>query len=209
MKTKNNKEDKVENIDINKEVEKSIKPEDTNIKQSEKKQEDNQENNQAQKETKSKKTKKTTTKKIEEIQSQLQELNDKYIRLSAEFDNYRKRTLKEKMELTKSAGESILINILPVMDDFERALENIDKAKDLNAMKDGIKLIYNKFKDFLKQQGVEEIAAKDQKFDTDLHEAVTKFPVEEDKKGTVIDVVQKGYKLNDKIIRFAKVVVGE
>ena len=157
-----------------------------------------------------KKSKKTNTKKLDELKNKYEEVNDKYLRLSAEFDNYRKRTLKEKMELTKSAGESLLVNILPVMDDFERALDNIEKAKDLTAMKEGIALIHNKFREFLKQNGVEEIISKDQDFDTDIHEAITKFPVESDEqKGKVIDVVQKGYMLNDKVIRFAKVVVGE
>jgi molecular chaperone GrpE len=138
------------------------------------------------------------------------ELNDKYLRLAAEYDNYRRRTLKEKMELSKSAGEDILVNILPVMDDFERGLGNIDKAKDIKAVKEGIKLIYNKFGEFLKQRGVKEIDAKEKEFDTDLHEAITKIPAPNDKlKGKVVDVVEKGYYLNEKIIRFSKVVIGE
>jgi len=140
----------------------------------------------------------------------LKELNDKYIRLAAEYDNYRRRTLKEKMELAKSAGEDILVNILPVMDDFERGLESIDKAKEVDAIKEGVYLIYNKFKEFLKQRGVKAIEAKEREFDTDLHEAVTKIPApEEELKGKVVDVIEKGYLLNDKVIRYAKVVIGE
>ncbi len=140
----------------------------------------------------------------------LAELQDKYLRLTAEYDNYRKRTLKEKMELTKSAGEDILNELLPIMDDFERALQSIDEAGDIQAVKDGVHLIYNKFKDFLNQQGVKEIEAQDKDFDTDKHEAVSKVPAQnEELKGKVVDVVQKGYYLNDKVLRYAKVVVGE
>jgi len=140
----------------------------------------------------------------------LAELQDKYLRLTAEYDNYRKRTLKEKMELTKSAGEDILNELLPIMDDFERALQSIDEAGDIQAVKDGVHLIYNKFKDFFNQQGVKEIEAQDKDFDTDKHEAVSKVPAQnEELKGKVVDVVQKGYYLNDKVLRYAKVVVGE
>jgi molecular chaperone GrpE len=140
----------------------------------------------------------------------LDELNDKYLRLAAEYDNYRKRTLKEKMELTKTAGADILVNILPVIDDFERALGHLDQAKDMEAVKEGITLIYNKFSEFMKQRGVREIEAKEKEFDTDLHEAITKIPApNEELKGKVVDVVEKGYYLYDKVIRFSKVVVGE
>ncbi|MCG8409737.1 MAG: nucleotide exchange factor GrpE [Bacteroidales bacterium] len=149
--------------------------------------------------------------KVEKTDAEkLVEMNDKYLRLAAEYDNYRKRTLKEKMDLSKSAGADILVNILPVVDDFERALENIDKANDVEAVKEGVVLIYNKFKDFLKQRGVKEIEAKEKDFDTDLHEAITKIPAPtEELKGKVVDVIEKGYSLNEKIIRFSKVVVGE
>lgn len=153
------------------------------------------------------KVEKTVEKTDKEI---IAELNDKYLRLAAEFDNYRKRTLKERMDLMKSAGEDILINIIPVMDDFERGLEVIDKAKEISAVKEGVQLIYNKFKDFLKQRGVKEIEAKEKDFDTDLHEAITKIPAPDEKlKGKVVDVVEKGYYLNEKVIRFSKVVIGE
>ncbi len=147
---------------------------------------------------------------IAELKANLAGMNDKYLRLSAEFDNFRKRTLKEKMELTKSASESVLINILSVVDDFERAIQAISQTSDIDATKEGISLIYNKFKEFTKQNGVNEIEAVGTIFDTDLHEAITKIPApSEELKGKIVDVIQKGYYLNDKVIRFAKVVVGE
>jgi molecular chaperone GrpE len=146
---------------------------------------------------------------VAELNLKVADLNDKHLRLSAEFDNYRKRTLKEKMELTKTAGEGILKSILPVVDDFERAMAHIDDAKDLQAVKDGLGLIYNKFREFINAQGLKEIEAKEKVFDTDLHEAITKIPAPTDEmKGKVIDCVEKGYLLNDKVIRFSKVVVG-
>lgn len=149
-------------------------------------------------------------KKEQLLEDELNDLRDKYVRLSAEFDNYRKRTLKEKMELTKSAGESILLNIIPVVDDFERGMESMDKASDIEAVKQGVHLIYNKFKEFLKQSGVKEIEAMGKEFDTDEHDAVTNIPApSDDQKGKVVDVIEKGYKLHDKVIRFSKVVVGE
>ncbi len=149
-------------------------------------------------------------KQIEELSAKVNELNDRYLRLTAEYDNYRKRTLKERMELTKSAGESLLKGILPVVDDFDRAISHLNDASDLDAVKEGIDLIYNKFQEFLKQNGVTEIEAKEKDFDTDLHEAITKIPAPNDElKGKVIDCIEKGYMLNDKVMRFSKVVVGE
>ncbi len=137
------------------------------------------------------------------------ELNDKHLRLQAEFDNYRKRTLKEKMELTKTAGEGILKDILPVMDDFERAMVNVEKAEDMDAVKEGLQLIFSKFEGFLKQKGICVIDTTDGEFDTELHEAITQIPApSEDMKGKIIDCVQKGYTLNEKVIRHSKVVVG-
>jgi molecular chaperone GrpE len=147
---------------------------------------------------------------LERAESEILELKDKHIRLQAEFDNYRKRTLKERMELLKTASESLLVNILPVIDDFDRAVQTIDTIEEDSHLKDGVMLIYNKFQDFLKQNGVKEIEAKEKIFDTDLHEAITTIPApSEELKGKIVDVVQKGYYLNDKVIRFSKVVIGE
>jgi len=156
----------------------------------------------------------TSTEKSEEekinFEEKYNEINDKYLRLSAEFDNFRKRTMKERMDLIKSAGEDILVNIIPVVDDFERAMKSMQGAKDLDAVRQGVDLIYNKFIDFLRTRGVKEIDSFEKDFDTDLHDAVTKIPVEnKNKKGKVVDVIEKGYFLNEKVIRFAKVVVGE
>lgn len=149
-------------------------------------------------------------KKMEELGQKLAEINDKYLRLSAEFDNYRKRTLKEKMELTKNAGQQILEKILPVMDNFERALQSMETAKDVPALREGVELIYSTFKDFLAQNGVKEMECLHTDFDPEVQEAVTKIPAPtEDLKGKVVDCIQKGYTLNDKVIRFPKVVVGE
>jgi len=148
--------------------------------------------------------------KMAELESANKEWNDKYLRLSAEFDNYRKRTLRERIEMTKTAGESIMLSILPVVDDFERAMHSIDQGMDFEATKEGILLIYNKFKEFNKQNGISEIEAVGEIFNTDLHEALTKIPApSEEMKGRIVEVIQKGYYLNDKVIRFAKVVVGE
>lgn len=147
---------------------------------------------------------------LELTETELVELKDKHIRLQAEFDNYRKRTLKERMELLKTASESLLVSILPVIDDFDRAMQTLEMAEEDSHAKDGVSLIYAKFQDFLKQNGVKEIEAKGQEFDTDLHEAITKIPApSKDLKGKIVDVVQKGYYLNDKVIRFSKVVIGE
>jgi molecular chaperone GrpE len=137
------------------------------------------------------------------------EWKDKYMRLSAEFDNYRKRTLKEKMDLIESGGEDVIKSMLAVMDDFERALAAMQSATDVASVKEGVELIQHKMCDALKAKGVSKIEAVGQPLDTDLHEAVAKFPAGDDKKGLVIDVVQQGYKLKEKVIRYAKVVVGE
>ena len=143
-------------------------------------------------------------------EEKLAEMQDKYIRLSAEFDNYRKRTLREKMDLSKYAAEDLFRNIIPLMDDFDRALAHMDTATDCEAMKDGIDLIYSKFSEFLKQNGIKEIESLNFDFNVDLHEAIAKIPVqEEEKKGKVVDVVQKGYYIYDKVLRHSKVVVGE
>lgn len=135
---------------------------------------------------------------------------DKYMRLSAEFDNFRKRTLKEKMDLIASGGEDVIKAIIPVVDDFERALAAMDGKEEIAAEREGVRLIYQKFLDILKGKGVTPIDALGKPMDVDFHDAVAKVPVPEpEKKGTVIDVVQTGYMLKDKVLRFAKVVVGE
>lgn len=147
---------------------------------------------------------------VKAVEEKLAEMQDRYIRLSAEFDNYRKRTLREKMEMSKYAGENILLSVIPIMDDFERALKHMDSSSDCTALKDGINIIYSKFSDFLKQNGIREIESLNSEFNVDLHEAVAKVPVqEEDKKGKVVDVILKGYYLQDKVLRHSKVVVGE
>ena len=147
---------------------------------------------------------------VKAAEEKLAEMQDKYVRLSAEFDNYRKRTLREKMDLSKYAGENLFLGIIPLMDDFERALRHMNTASDCAAMKDGIDIIYGKFSDFLKQNGVKEIDSLNSNFNVDLQEAVAKVPVEDpEKKGKVIDVIEKGYYLQDKVLRFSKVVIGE
>ncbi len=148
--------------------------------------------------------------KLKDAEEKNKESYDKYLRLSAEFDNYRKRTLKEKMDLTKQAGEQLIINLLPVLDDFERGIQHLENTKDIEAVKEGLRLIYNKFKEFLNQNGVKEIESANKDFNIDLHEAITKIPAPEPElKGKVVDVITKGYTLNEKVIRYSKVVVGE
>ena len=140
----------------------------------------------------------------------IEEQKDKYLRLSAEFDNYRKRTMKEKAELILNGGEKSITSILPVVDDMERALKNMETATDVQAVKEGVELIYNKFMTTLGQNGVKVIETQDQPLNTDFHEAIAVIPApEESKKGKILDCVQTGYTLNDKVIRHAKVVVGE
>ena len=147
---------------------------------------------------------------IAELTQKCSDLNDKNLRLMAEFDNYRKRTLKERSDLVKTAGENILSSMLPLVDDFERALKAMETAEDIVAVKEGVDLIYGKFIAFLLQNGVKAIPTENEVFDTDLHEAITTFPAPtEDLKGKIIDCASKGYTLNEKVIRFSKVVVGE
>jgi len=143
-------------------------------------------------------------------EEKLAEMQDKYLRLSAEFENFRRRTLREKIELAKYAGEGVLLNILPLIDDFERALSHMESATDRDAMKKGIDLIYVKLMEFLKQSGVSEIESMNCDFNVDLHHAVAKRKAEEKKnKGKIVEVIQKGYYLQDKVLRHSKVVVGE
>ena len=147
---------------------------------------------------------------LEELKKKYSDLNDSHLRLMAEFDNYRKRTLKEKADLIKCGGESALTNLLPVIDDFERALQNIRTAENIEAVAEGVELIFNKFSAYLAQQGVKPVEAIGKPFDTEMFEAVAIIPApEEDLKGKVLDSVQTGYTLYEKVIRHAKVVVGE
>lgn len=147
---------------------------------------------------------------LEKAQAALEEQKDKYLRLSAEFDNYRKRTMKEKAELILNGGEKTITSILPIVDDFERALKNMETATDVAAIREGVELIYNKFMSVLGQNGVKVIETKEQALNTDFHEAIAVIPApQEELKGKILDCVQTGYTLNDKVIRHAKVVVGE
>lgn len=142
-------------------------------------------------------------------EAEIAEWQDKYLRLQAEFDNFRKRTLREKMELVQSGSAECVKNFLPLMDDLQRALEAIEKSNDLEALREGVKLIAQKFRETLKKQNVKEIEALGLELDTDHHEAVARFDAGKEKKGKIVDVVQPGYKMGDKVLRFAKVVVGE
>ena len=149
-------------------------------------------------------------KELEDAQTDIEEQKDKYLRLSAEFDTYRKRTMKEKAELILNGGEKSISSILPVIDDFERAIKTMETAKDVKAVKEGVELIYNKFMAVMAQNGVKVIETKAQPLDTDYHEAIAVIPApSEEQKGKILDCVQTGYTLNDKVIRHAKVVVGE
>ncbi len=145
----------------------------------------------------------------EDIAAEVAAWKDKFVRLQAEFDNYRKRTLREKMELVETGGKDVLKAMLPVRDDVERAIAAMEKSEDIEALREGVRLIAQKFTETLRQRGVTEIEAKGQPFDPDRQEAVAKFAAGEEQKGRVIDVVQTGYMLGDKVLRFAKVVVGE
>lgn len=147
---------------------------------------------------------------LDQLRHQVEEQQDKYLRLSAEFDNYRKRTMKEKAELIKNGGEKAISAILPILDDLERAMKAGDAHEEVQAMREGIELIYQKFLKILSQQGVQVIETAGQPFDTDFHEAIALVPAPaEDQKGKILDCVQTGYKLNDKVIRHAKVVVAQ
>ncbi len=147
---------------------------------------------------------------LEEANKTIEEQKDKYLRLAAEFDNYRRRTMKEKAELILNGGEKTIDSILPTVDDFERALKNMETATDVAAVREGVELIYNKFMSALAQNGVKVIETKEKALDTDYHEAIAVIPApDQSLKGKILDCVQTGYMLNDKVIRHAKVVVGE
>jgi molecular chaperone GrpE len=154
--------------------------------------------------------KKSKQSKEKELQEKVDEINDKYLRLYSDFDNYRKRTIKERIELSKTASEEIIIELLPILDDFERANKSNETSKDCEAIKDGINLIYSKFKSTLEKNGLKPIEAIGKEFDTDYHEAITQIPApSDDLKGKIVDEIEKGYQLNDKVIRFSKVVIGQ
>ena len=149
-------------------------------------------------------------KELEEAKKTIEEQKDKYLRLSAEFDNYRKRTMKEKAELIKNGGEKAISAILPILDDLERALQNMQKADNVQSMYEGLDLIFQKFHKVLAQEGLQKMEPVGETFDTDYHEAIALVPApDEAQKGKVLDCVQSGYKLNDKVIRHAKVVVAQ
>lgn len=145
----------------------------------------------------------------EKLKAELVTANDKYLRLFAEFDNFRRRTTKERVDLLQTAGKEIIVSLLPVMDDFERAIRSMDNATDVDAVKAGVELIYNKLSSTLTQKGLKPMAALGETFDADIHEAITNVPAPtDDLKGKVIDEMEKGYYLGDKVVRFAKVIVG-
>jgi molecular chaperone GrpE len=144
----------------------------------------------------------------EKLQGELAEMKDKYIRLYSEFENFRRRTAKEKTDLILNASEGVIKDLLPVLDDFERALQSFESTEDVAAIKEGVSLIHNKFNKTLTLKGLKPMEAKDTDFDPELHESITQFPAGDDKKGKVIDEVEKGYFINEKVIRYAKVVVG-
>ena len=194
---------------------KSIKPEyqeDTKVEKEEKLNEDQVQDEVDQEDVaeEDEETVEEEPKKEPTVEEKLAELQDRYLRLTAEYDNFRKRTLKEKIDLQKSANENLLQALLPIADDLDRGLQSVNEATDIEAVKEGLRLISGKFQEFLTQQGVKEIDAVKKEFDTDLHEAITKIPAPTNKlKGKVVDVVQKGYMLNDKVLRYSKVVIGE
>ena len=145
----------------------------------------------------------------EELKIKLAEANDKFLRLYSEFDNFRKRTAREKIELSKTAGEDIFKTILPVLDDFERGLKSVETATDIEAVKEGMNLIFQKMRSTMQQKGLTEMKSIGETFDADIHEAITNIPAaDETMKGKVVDELEKGYLLNGKVIRFAKVIVG-
>lgn len=189
--------------------EKEMKAEELNVEETQNTAEDQPQNDQAE-EAAPLTHEEQLEKELEDAQAVIEEQKDKYLRLSAEFDNYRKRTMKEKAELILNGGEKSISSILPVIDDFERAIKTMETAKDVKAVKEGVELIYNKFMAVMAQNGVKVIETKDQPLDTDYHEAIAVIPApSEEQKGKILDCVQTGYTLNDKVIRHAKVVVGE
>ena len=199
-------DEQMQNPEVKEEVQKNT----DNLSEKEENTDKNKKNIFSRKKDKDKAKVQELEKEIEQLKAEKAELNDRFLRLFSEFDNYKKRVSKEKLDLISTASEKVLVSLLPVIDDFERAIAANEKADNINSIKEGFNLIYNKLVQMMKRFDVEEIQAKGEEFNTDFHEAVTHFPAQkEEDKGKVIDVTEKGYKLKDKVIRFAKVVVGQ
>ena len=193
------KENKEQNADFSEKINENIKSENT---QTEKKIEDV--------ESECEKVEDETQTKIAELEKQVADLKDKYLRQVADFDNYRKHTIKEKSELILNGGEKVVTSLLPVLDDFERAEKNLSESSDINALKEGVALIFKKLLSVLESSGLKKIDTKGKDFNTDFHEAIAMIPAGKDEdKGKVIDCVQAGYMLNDKVIRHSKVAIGQ
>jgi molecular chaperone GrpE len=203
---KNIQEEPIQEPEVNEEVQENT----DNLSEKEENTDKNKKGFFSKKKDKEKEKIQDLEKEIEQLKAEKAELNDRFLRLFSEFDNYKKRVSKEKLDLISTASEKVLVGLLPVIDDFERAIAANEKVDDVDSIKEGFNLIYNKLKQMMKRFDVEEIQAKGEEFNTDFHEAVTHFPAQnEEDKGKVIDVTEKGYKLKDKVIRFAKVVVGQ
>lgn len=199
-------DEQMQNPEVNEEVQKNT----DNLSEKEENTDKGKKNIFSRKKDKEKAKVQELEKEIEQLKAEKAELNDRFLRLFSEFDNYKKRVSKEKLDLISTASEKVLVSLLPVIDDFERAIAANEKADNINSIKEGFNLIYNKLVQMMKRFDVEEIQAKGEEFNTDFHEAVTHFPAQnEEDKGKVIDVTEKGYKLKDKVIRYAKVVVGQ
>ena len=199
-------EEQVQNPEVNEQVEQNT----DNLSEKEENTDKNRKNIFSRKKDKDKARVQELEKEIEQLKAEKAELNDRFLRLFSEFDNYKKRVSKEKLDLISTASEKVLVSLLPVIDDFERAIAANEKVDDVDSIKEGFNLIYNKLVQMMKRFDVEEIQVKGEEFNTDFHEAVTHFPAQnEEDKGKVIDVTEKGYKLKDKVIRYAKVVVGQ
>ena len=199
-------EEPVQNTDVNEEVQNNT----DNLSEKEENTDKNRKSIFSRKKDKEKSKLQEKEAEIEKLKAEKAELNDRFLRLFSEFDNYKKRVSKEKLDLISTASEKVIVSILPIIDDFERAIAANEKADNIDSIKEGFNLIYNKLLQMMKRFDVEEIQAKGEDFNTDFHEAVTHFPAQkEEDKGKVIDVTEKGYKLKDKVIRYAKVVVGQ
>lgn len=207
----NNQEEKLQEEQVhNPEVNEQVEGNTDNLSEKEENTDKNRKNIFSRKKDKDKSKVQELEKEIEQMKAEKAELNDRFLRLFSEFDNYKKRVSKEKLDLIATASEKVLVSLLPVIDDFERAIAANEKADNIDSIKEGFNLIYNKLVQMMKRFDVEEIQAKGKEFNTDFHEAVTHFPAQkEEDKGKVIDVTEKGYKLKDKVIRYAKVVVGQ